>query len=1140
MKNKRGSALVVGAGISGMRSALDLAEEGYRVTLIDKAPGLGGTLRQLDYQFPTDHCGMCKMLPVVERDSASQYCLRKGFFHENIDIMAATELVGIEGEPGKFQVTLRHQPTMVDPERCIGCAACVTVCPVEVPDEFNAGLTTRKAVYLPVPHNVPNHYVVDPAACSRCGECERVCPTGAIDLQLEARKAFKVLVVDDELVVRDSIKEWLEDAGFQVEMAESGVEALEKLSQGGCSLLLLDVKMPGMDGVEVLKNAREMHPDLDVVMMTAYATVETAVEAMKVGAMDYLMKPFDPEALVALVVNRYRKLLRMGEQQFEVGAIILAAGFANFDPASAPDTYGYHTFENVVTSIEYERLMSGTGPHGGKLLRPEDSQRIRKIAWLQCVGSRNLHLNADYCSSVCCMFSIKEALLAKEKSDGQVDAAIFYMDMRTFGKDFQRYRERAERDYGVRFIRSRVHSVEAGEAGCLQLRYSDIEGRMHAEDFDLVVLATGQRPPAGSDELAELCGVERTPSGFFKTEPFSFSRTAKQGIFVSGSFGGLRDISESVIQAGSAAFAASTLLHAGGGSLSRVTDDEPAYRDVTRDPPKVAAALCSCAGDLARAADFKAIAQKLEGMGLEVFLTERMCTREGLDEACRVLRESRANRVLLGACMPYVYQRKLKDLGKSIGLHPFLIEVADIRTPAFPGRGEDRARVTREIASVLSMAASRLQGIDPLPPRSVPLSRRALVVGGGIAGMTAALGIAEHGYEVDLIERSEKLGGNLHRLYRTLDGWSPQQLLEQTAAAVNKHPHISVHLEARVVHSEGQVGRFVTTLEHAGGAGETIEHGVAILATGGSEAKPQEYGYGQCDAIVTQHELEDQLQRGQVAPGDLTSVVMIQCVGSREEPRNYCSRVCCAAALKNALYLKEHNPHVEVYILYRDMMAYGFLESYYTQARRAGVVFIQYQVAAKPRVETANGAVTVTALDPLLQREIALSPDLLVLSSGIVPSNGNDELAGIFGVTVNRDGFYQEAEYKWRPVEFLREGVFACGIGHSPRSITESMAMAEAASQRALSILSRERTMGGSITAQVRHSLCSLCQLCIEACPYGARRYDAEDEVIVIDELACQGCGACAAVCPNSASVLRGYRDQQLFSMLDAALEELF
>jgi heterodisulfide reductase subunit A len=413
MKKKIGSALIVGTGISGIRSALDLAEQGYHVTMIDKAPHLGGILTQLDYQFPTDHCGMCKMLPLVERDTSSQYCLRKGLFHENIDIMLSTELGGLEGEPGKFQVTLRQKPTFVDPDCCIGCGACSQVCPVEVPDDFNAGLTKRKAVYLPVPHVIPNTYVVDMAACTLCGECEKTCPTGAIDFGKDARRNFRVLVVDDELVVRDSLKEWLKDEGFQVDMAESGEEALEKMTRETFHLMLLDIKMPGMDGVEVLKRSNEVRPQLPVVMMTAYATVETAVEAMKFGAVDYLMKPFDPDKLIPLVIQLYQNIERVGERQIEVGAIILAAGFESYDPATGKNTYRYGSLPNVVTSIEFERMLSETGTYQGRLTRASDDKEIRKIAWLQCVGSREPQADADFCSSICCMFAVKEALLAK-------------------------------------------------------------------------------------------------------------------------------------------------------------------------------------------------------------------------------------------------------------------------------------------------------------------------------------------------------------------------------------------------------------------------------------------------------------------------------------------------------------------------------------------------------------------------------------------------------------------------------------------------------------------------------------------------------------------------------------------------------
>jgi heterodisulfide reductase subunit A2 len=1142
MKKKIGKALVVGAGIAGIRSALDLAETGYGVVLIDKAEHIGGVLSQLDFQFPTNHCGMCRMLPLVERDAGSQFCLRKGLFHENIEILLGTRVTAVSGEPGRFSVSLRTRPTWVDSQRCTGCGACVPVCPVEVPDAFNAGLGRRKAIYLPVPHQVPNAYIIDPAACTRCGACVEACPCGAITLSTAERKDFRILVVDDEAIVRQSLQSWLEDEGFAVDGAASGPEALEALEKAEYRLMLSDIKMAGMDGVELLRQAKTLRPDLAVVLMTAYATVETAVEAMKIGALDYLVKPFDPDTLVPMVARVHEELLAAEDRQVEVGAIVLAGGTDYFDPLQqAVNPYGYGRIPGVVTSLEFERIVSGSGPSVGRLVRPHDGRPIRKIAWLQCVGSRDIQCGADFCSSICCMYAVKEAMLAKEKGGGDVEAAIFYMDMRCFGKSFQRYRDRAETE-GVRFERGRIHSVIPDtDTGDPALRFVAVDGTVREESFDLVVLAVGQRPARGTAELAQMADLPLNPWGFLATSPLSAVRTERSGIVAGGSFTGLRDIGESVIYASAASSEAARVLHGAGGSLASADGEDAEFRDVSRQPPRVLVAVCTCGDRILPEGDRGPWTERLkrDPVVQETIFIDRICTAEGWQVLADAIKARRPNRVLIGACHPYVFTHRLREVARLTGLHPALMDVVDLLGPRMAALAEnaDPDRRTDDLPRRLAMAAARLQGTCRPQIEAMPVIRQALVVGGGIAGMTAALAIADCGYPVVLVEAGDRLGGNLRWIGQTLDGHDLDALLADTAARVGKHPKITVHANTRVQGAFGEVGHFYSTLEAADGAVRTLEHGVVVLATGGGEAIPTAYGFGNHPAIVTQKGFQEGLAEGRFDPSALNTVVMIQCVGSREEPRNYCSRVCCPTTIKQALAIKRQNPEATVVVLYRDMMTYGFAETYFTQARREGIVFVAYPLADKPKVDAAgpDQPVTVTVTDPVLGRPLAMAADVVVLATGIAPGLPAD-LAAAYGATLDPDGFLAEAESKWRPVDSLREGVFACGLTLGPRNVEESIATAGAAAQRALRILERERLPAAHLTAVVRHSLCARCGRCIEACPYAARCLDEELDKVLVNPAMCQGCGACEAVCPNGAAVLNGLSMPQMFGMLDQAL----
>ncbi len=1003
MKRKIGTAMVVGAGISGIRSALDLAEVGYGVTLIDSSPYLGGILTQLDYQFPTDHCGMCKMLPTVERDASSQYCLRKGLFHENIDILLSTELISVEGSPGNFQVTLKSNPSWVDAELCIGCGDCVDKCPEEIPDSFNLGLGKRKAIYLPVPHNIPNTYLIDPDACTKCGDCVDVCPTHAVKLPDKA-----------------------------------------------------------MDAVE---------------------------------------------------------------REVEVGTIVLSAGTKYYDPSSGRDTYGYNEFPDVITSREFERLISGSGPNNGKLLKPSDGKPAKKIAWFQCIGSRDSQTDSEFCSSVCCMHAVKEARLVKEMSGGDVETAIFYMDMRTFGKSFQRYRDEAENKYGVRFERSRVHSVVKDfDGNGLTIVHVNHDGTRNVENFDIVVLSIGQRPADGIKELSEKLELPLNQWGFCQSEPFAPSLTRVEGIVLGGSYSGLKDISESVIHAGSASLTASRVLHSSGGSLAVEKEQSNEYKDVSKESPRILAVICHCGNSLKESLDKDALKRDLETdpyVEKAIFI-DQTCTAEGWETLVETSKENNPNRILIGACLPHVYDRSLKRLGQEIKLDPTFIEVVDIRSSGFSTP-----------FNAMKIGISKLKQAETTPVMTQPINQRALVIGGGISGMTAALAIADHGYDVDLIEQEREFGGNLKWLNETLDGFKTEDLLTERLAKLKDHPQVHLHNETTVLNSNGQVGAFQTIVKHQDDSVETLTHGVTILATGGQEAATAAYQYEKSDLIVTQKELDQKLANGSIDPSNLNSVVMIQCVDSREDPRNYCSRICCTSSLKNALHLKMQHPDVAVYVFYRDLMAYGFAETYYTKAREAGVIFIPFKTDAKPQVTVTDNGVTIAAFEPIIGRDLEIEANLLVVAPGIVPS-ASKEFFNLMGTECDQDGFFLEADSKWRPVDSIKEGIFACGLAHSPRDITESIASAEAAAQRALRLLNNKRLVAGKVVAEVRHAICSLCERCLDECPYGARQII--DEKVDVNSLMCQGCGSCAAVCPNSASIVKGYRDQQMMDEIESAM----
>jgi heterodisulfide reductase subunit A len=811
------------------------------------------------------------------------------------------------------------------------------------------------------------------------------------------------------------------------------------------------------------------------------------------------------------------------------------------------EEYRYGEFVNVVTSMDYERLLCATGPYEGEILRASDRKHPHKIAWIQCVGSRQVIEGGNsYCSAVCCTYAQKHVILTKDH-DAEAECTIFHNDIRSYGKDFERFYERTEKLPGVRFIRSYSSIVkENPETRNVTIRYSTPDDGVKEEEFDMVVLSIGLNPPADVKDLAKKYGIELDPHDFCKLNPVNPMETNRPGIFVSGGFQGPIDIPESVFSASGAGAQCGELLDYRRGNLAKERIYPP-ERDVSGEEPRIGVFVCHCGANIGRIVNVPSTVEYSLTLPNVVYAQEQLfsCATNSAKEITDTINEKGLNRVVVAACSPRTLEPLFRDTLREAGINQYYYEMANIREHNSWVHSKEKEEATEKAHDIIRMSVARACQLEPLQEFDLPVNKTALVVGGGIAGMTCALSIANQGHEVCLVEKDTNLGGIARRIHSTLEGLDVQAYLGDLIRKVYQHPLIHVYTGATITEATGYVGNFVTRVKSERGDTE-IKHGATVIAIGADVYTPTEYLYGKDERVLTQLELEDQISKGEEKVINAESLVMIQCVGCRNEDRNYCSRICCSESVKNALKLKEINPKMDIYILFRDMRTYGFKEDYYREAADKDVKFIRYEPEDKPQVESGKSdegrpVLKVTAIDYILGKKLELDADIIALAAAVVPSAATKEVAGQFKVTLSPDGFFKEAHVKLRPVEFATDGVYLCGLAHYPKFIQETINQAYGAAGRALTLLSHDTVVASGSVCEVNESKCMGCGACISACTYGAIEFreTRQGKKAVVNPVLCKGDGLCNSKCPTGAISLKHYTDEELLSEIDAVVGDV-